>query len=142
MTLLKSIPFGLTILIIILLNYSASDATQTQKLIPSRGELTLNYLDSFCQCMFSADALECPFGTLAYGMTISAPGSTYWRDPKKGPPDEDDTPIPFSVCLFCFRITETDLIESKEVEVVSLNNRNSPSYQICIGKGTSNQLVS
>ena len=34
----------------------------------------------------SADPLECPSGTLAYGMTLFIPESVYWRDPDLGPP--------------------------------------------------------
>ena len=36
--------------------------------------------------MTLVDTLECPSGTLAYGLTIAVPESVYWRDPGLGPP--------------------------------------------------------
>ena len=92
-----------------------------------------------------ADSLECPFGTLAYGMTISMPGTTYWRDPEKGPPTESDRAIPFSVCLFCFRISTQDgegTSEEFESFALQTNSKHSPSYHVCIGKGMRDLLVS
>ena len=86
----------------------------------------------------SADPLECPSGTLAYGMTLFIPESVYWRDPDLGPPPISNAPMPVSVCLLCGRITEIHREGNREFETLSPTSteiRNLPSYQVCIGKG-------
>ena len=92
----------------------------------------------FNACL-SADPLECPSGTLAYGMTLFIPESVYWRDPDLGPPPISNAPMPVSVCLLCGRITEIHREEgNREFETLSPTSteiRNLPSYQVCIGKG-------
>ena len=90
-----------------------------------------------------ADPLECPRGTLAYGMSLYIPESAYWRDPKLGPPSASTAPVPTSVCLLCHLITAAQVTAeqggNREFETLSTSNlnenRNLPSYQVCIGKG-------
>ena len=82
--------------------------------------------------------MECPSGTLAYGMTLFIPESVYWRDPDLGPPPISNAPMPVSVCLLCGRITEIHREGNREFETLSPTSteiRNLPSYQVCIGKG-------
>ena len=80
--------------------------------------------------------MECPRGTLAYGMTLLMPESGYWRDPSLGPPPSSNAPLPISICLLCHRITKFSAGQNREeVETLSAENRNQPSYQVCIGKG-------
>jgi len=91
-----------------------------------------------------ADPLECPSGTLAYGMTLFIPESVYWRDPDLGPPPISNAPMPVSVCLLCGRITEIHREGNREFETLSPTSteiRNLPSYQVCIGKGDLSRTV-
>lgn len=71
-------------------------------------------------------------------MSLYIPESAYWRDPKLGPPSASNAPVPTSVCLLCHLIT-APASGNREFETLSsssLNeNRNLPSYQVCIGKG-------
>jgi len=77
--------------------------------------------------------LDCPSGTLAYGITIATPESVYWRDPSLGPPPINSIPIPLSVCLLCHKISIKTNIEPDDTDIS--NNNLLPSYQVCIGKG-------
>ena len=81
--------------------------------------------------------LECPRGTLAYGLTVSIPELDYWRDPKLGPPPVNNAPMPLSVCLLCHTITT--ILGNREAQAQPENvetlQQNQPSYQVCIGKG-------
>ena len=86
--------------------------------------------------------MDCPSGTLAYGMTLYIPESVYWRDPDLGPPPISNAPMPVSVCLLCGRITEIKYEEgNREFETLSpttktsTESHNLPDYQVCIGKG-------
>ena len=100
-------------------------------------EYHIIFLSIFNACI-SADPLECPSGTLAYGMTLFIPESVYWRDPDLGPPPISNAPMPVSVCLLCGRITEIHREGNREFETLSPTSteiRNLPSYQVCIGKG-------
>ena len=76
--------------------------------------------------------LDCPSGTLAYGITIATPESVYWRDPSLGPPPFNSIPIPLSVCLLCHKISIKTNIELDDDDTNNL----LPSYQVCIGKGS------
>ena len=80
-----------------------------------------------------SDVLDCPSGTLAYGITIATPESVYWRDPSLGPPPFNSIPIPLSVCLLCHKISIKTNIELDDGDTSS--NNLLPSYQVCIGKG-------
>ena len=76
--------------------------------------------------------MECPSGTLAYGMTLFIPESVYWRDPDLGPPPINNVPMPVSVCLLCGRIPKIYTEEGNgEFETLSpkasTENRNLPS---------------
>ena len=82
--------------------------------------------------------LDCPSGTLAYGITIATPESVYWRDPSLGPPSFNSIPIPLSVCLLCHKISIKTNIELDDSDTIS--NNLLPSYQVCIGKGLHIQL--
>jgi hypothetical protein len=78
--------------------------------------------------------LDCPLGTLAYGMTLAIPQSLYWRSPELGPIPDNYEPLPLSVCLLCHQISDNPK-KNREIEALSNDNRNVASYQTCIGKG-------
>ena len=83
--------------------------------------------------------MECPAGTLAYGLTLFLPNDAYWRDPDLGPPPITTEAIPISVCLLCGRVKQI-LREGGSGEFETLTplpeeNPNLSSYQVCIGKG-------
>lgn len=88
------------------------------------------------------ETVRCPGGTLASGMTISIPGSAYWRDPSQGPPPQNAKPIPMSVCLKCGHMTETDQKLPENVEEFVAFHTNKAVHQSCVGKGDLTRTLS